>query len=254
MKKTKIFAILAIATITFFTISSCKKENVTTNNGLNKTTTVDSLKPQAMGAINPSNPSNTFEATTAATVNTYHYTGKNSAGKLFTYSITVTQIGNNLIYDIDGDGIMDYQAIPRLNGKVIDYTNFKIYNNQNNLIRDVNLSLIGKNIQIAETTLSFTTDSPIKYTPNKSLSTWLSCMNNKLDVGVFLSIGVVSKTAAGVYLGYIGVKCCFGSRDKIVTTTWACSSTGTTTNGSVDSYGTIHTSGPIYNINTTQYQ
>ena len=239
MKKTKIFAILVIASAVLFTVVSCKKDQLTPTSTPTSKIPVNSessvstqqQQQQVLEALTPVN-----------STNTYYYTGKNKAGKLFTYSIKVTKVGNSLVYDIDGDGVMDYQAVPRMNGKVVDYTNFKVYDGKNVLLKSINLTTSNGSLRIKETNLSFVTDAPIKFVALKSMSGWLSCMRDNLDLGVTVTLAIASPGAAGVYVGLVGLRCCFGSRDAIVTNTWYCLNTVTsTTGGSIDQNGTINT-------------
>ena len=251
MKKTKIFAILSIALSVLF-IVSCKKEQLTPTS----TPSTSQMSVNSERLVSPEQKPTSIEAlTTVSSTNTYYYTGKNKAGKVFKYSITVTKVGNNLIYDIDGNGVMDYQAVPRMNGKVVDYTNFKISDYKNTLIRNINLSSTNGSLKIAETNLSFVTDSPIRFTPSKSMiGNWLSCMGDKLDLGVTVTLAVTSPGAAGVYVGLIGIRCCFGARDGIQSNTYYCLTTGTTsTGGSIDAAGTIHQGGSTQQIDFKQY-
>lgn len=245
MKKTKIFAILAISLSVLF-IVSCKKDQLTP---ANTPTSLESTNLEKSVSVQQQ-PQYIFPASiTANSINTYYYTGKNKAGKLFNYSITVTKVGNNLLYDIDGDGVMDYQAIPRMNGKVVDNTNFKIYDGKNNVLRSVNLTTTKGSLKISEANPSFVTDSPIKFASLKSMGGWLSCMRDNLDLGVTVTLAITSPGAAGVYVGLVGIRCCFGLRDGIQSNTYYCLNTGTTTTG-----GSIDPSGTIYNPNGQIYR
>ena len=195
---TKINLIVASMIATLLVFSSCKKQNVTTF-GKTNSTNVNSDSTKQVAALTPVS---LIYKTTIITL-------KDSYGN---HPIRITNYNGVYLYDIDNDGIVDYQVVPKT---TTDFSKLTCYGTDGKLYGELSLNVNANNVGYISkipVDLNPNTSQIIKYTDrSKSFFQWKTCVSD--FTGSYWGIGIATLANFGgawggvVYAGGIGIGC-----------------------------------------------
>lgn len=199
MKKIK-FLIIPVVGILLF-MASCKKENVTQlpTSDANSTLEQTPVTPQMLSTA----PAATTTYKTAALTYT-DYKGK--------HTVKVTNMNGKFLYDIDADGTVDYQIVPKVAG---DLSKVQCFNTAGKLLGETSLTVNSSKVaSFKSITPDFASSPAIIYNSrDKSLASWKSCVEGFSSSVVGISGAVVAgfggPWGVAAYYGGIGLGCFF---------------------------------------------
>jgi len=247
MKKLKFLMIPLLGMLLF--VASCKKEDVTKlpTTGTNPSTSINPNADRKL-SVSPNDPLSPSALSPVLPVicKTLVLTFKDSNGN---HNIRVTNNNGVYLYDIDNDGIVDYQIIPK---SATDFSKLQCFGVNGTLAGELALHLSGNTGYVSKIPTDFNATSPylIKYVDRtKSFSQWKNCCTDFTGsiYGILITTGAAFGGGWGAvaYAGGLGLGCYFYTIYKNYKTSnnpLVCLSTYTSYNSTVS--GNVVT--PIY--------
>ena len=194
-----------------FTVS-CKKEDVTKLSGTNPTASASSIAtsskmvPNTPDEVPPTPQMYVIAPTYTTAILTYSdYKGN--------HQVKVTNMNGKYLYDIDADGTIDYQIVPKISG---DLSKVQCFDVAGKLLGETTLAINSSNKSATIKTVTpdyAATPSIIYNSRDKSFSSWKSCVEN-FSSSVYGISGAVAAGFGGpwgvaAYYGGIGLGCYF---------------------------------------------